>query len=683
MFPHPFLEGCGNPFSTSVKDLLLLPSSSLKHISAYWPIAMSETDLINNPVAILLIEDTPTDAELVQRLLKNNSVPLSIDWVQSLSEAIETLQHTEFDLILADLGLPDSDGTETVDLLKAVNEHVPIIALTGRSDEDVGLAAIRAGANEFIPKDTLSKPIISRAINYTIERCRLTKTLREANTRLEKSNKRLEQMYNMSQQFVDNVSHEFRTPLTVIREFAAIVRDGIDGPVTKEQSQRLSTLINRSDDLSRMVDDLLDTSRLEVGLLKAFRKTHDVSVVVKQVERMLRQRAAAKKIKIKINAIPKDTLIFCDEEKLRRTLINLIVNAIKFTPVEGNIEISVHTCQNDRLKITVSDSGQGIPEEELTRIFERFQQVECHHRMASCRGFGLGLSIARALASINLGSLEVASVEGEGSQFSVLVPFANLDSILSCYFDQRKSELGDTGEISIVEVTTGDFDACDEEDVLETVDDFLMTTLKTFDLVLLSEKNRWLIYTCCSESSLPESLSRIDQEWSKLKRNHFGTQLPDLRLDRKITTRLQGGREALTKFAGTAETESSVQSSATQVTQKRVLVVDDEMEVASALQSRLQASGYDVSTAHDGEAGVLAVTRTKPHAILLDVRMPKMDGLEALSQLKLNPATAATPVIILSASLHDKQQVLDCGASFFIQKPFQSSSILAALEAVM
>ena len=644
---------------------------------------MPENHLTIKPVSILLIEDTPTDAELIQRLLRNNPIPLSIEWVQSMTEAKEVLRNNDFDLILADLGLPDSSGIQTVDFLKAVNEHVPIIALTGQNLEEVGLAAIRAGANEFITKDSLSKPIISRAINYTIERCRLTKTLREANSNLEKSNKRLEQMYNMSQQFVDNVSHEFRTPLTVIREFAAIVRDGIDGPVTEAQSQRLSTLINRSDDLSRMVDDLLDTSRLEVGLLKAFRKTHDVSDIIGQVERMLRPRAAAKKIRIKVNAIPTETMIFCDDEKLRRTLINLIVNAIKFTPIDGNIEISVHTCQNDRLKITVSDSGQGIPAEELTRIFERFQQVECHHRMASCRGFGLGLSIARALASINLGSLEVASVEGEGSQFSVLVPFANLDSILQCYFDQRESELDDAGEISIVEVTTGEYDIEDEEDILETVDDFLMTTVKTFDLVLSSEKNRWLIYTCSSEINLPESLIQIDEEWSKLKRNHFGTQLPDLHLDRKITTRLQDGRETLAEFASTAATNSSAQSSATQVRQKRVLVVDDELEVAGALQSRLEASGYDVSTAHDGEAGLLAVKNTKPHAILLDVRMPKMDGLAALSELKLNPATASTPVIILSASLHDKQQVLDCGASFFIQKPFHSNSVLAALEAVL
>ena len=645
---------------------------------------MTPSETNNNPISILLIEDTPSDAELVKRLLKNNSILSSIQWAQSLNEAGKLIEQTQFDLILTDMGLPDSDGIETITQLREINNRVPIIALTGRDDDGIGLEAIRAGASDFIPKSTLSKTVISRAINYTLERYRLTKTLREANGQLEKNNERLAQMYKMSQQFVDNVSHEFRTPLTVIREFAAIVRDGIDGPVTSKQSDRLSTLISRSDDLARMVDDLLDTSRLEVGLLKAFRKEHDLSNIVNQVERMLRQRALAKKIKIKIEEIPADTIVFCDQEKLRRTLINLLVNAIKFTPVQGEIVISVEPAEQDRIRVTVSDSGPGIAAEELNRIFERFQQIESHHRMASCRGFGLGLSIARALASINLGSLEVASVEGEGSQFSVLVPVAEMDSILRCYLDQRASDLRESSEfaeISVIEVTTGEFSIEDEVDVLETVDDFLMTNVKTFDLVLQTDKNRWLIYTCDSELSLPEHLAQITAEWAKLKRNHFNAVLPELQFNNQVTTGLQGGRQTLMKFVGTRQIDSAAPVMEKQ--NKRVLVVDDELEVAGALKSRLQANGYEVSTAHDGEAGLAAVTETTPHAILLDIRMPKMDGLSVLGHLKSNPSTAATPVIVLSASLQDKQRVLDFGASYFIQKPFQSNSILSALDAVM
>ena len=639
--------------------------------------------MYEQPINILLIEDTPSDAALAKRLLNSISFVSSVEWAQSIAEAIDLIQQERFDLILTDLGLPDSNGIETVVRLREINNRLPLIALTGQDDDDLGMSVIRKGANDFIPKNMVSKPIILRAIIHTIERHRMTKNLKEANSRLESKNEHLAHMYNMSQQFVDNVSHEFRTPLTVIREFAAIVRDGIDGPVTEEQQTRLSTLIGRTDDLARMVDDLLDTSRLEAGLLKAIRQEHDLSEIVGRVVKMLGPRAKAKKIEIKIREIPAGTMVFCDEEKLRRTLINLIVNAIKFTPIQGHIEISAKMADKDRMIITVSDNGPGIAKEELNRIFERFEQVESHHRMASCRGFGLGLSIARALASLNLGSLQVASVEGAGSQFSVLVPVANMNSVLNCYFDQRAATQEGNGEISLIEITPASFKIEDESDVLETIDDFLKSSVKTFDLVLQTEKNHWLVYSCNSQASLPGFLNRIEEDWSKLKRNHYGAELPNLTIEEKITTHIQDGRNTLMQLARPITPSSNEPLISDQGKNRRVLVVDDELEVAGAIEARLKATGYEVTIAHDGEAGLSAVEQTKPHAILLDVRMPKLDGLAVLSRLKENPKTASTPVIVLSASLQDKQAVLDIGASYFIQKPFQSNSILAALDAAL
>jgi signal transduction histidine kinase len=99
---------------------------------------------------------------------------------------------------------------------------------------------------------------------------------------------------------------------------------------------------------------------------------------------MLRTRAQSKKINLVVENISPDLAVFCDEEKLRRVLINLLVNAIKFTPVEGHIAISAKIIDSNRVKVTVADDGPGIPADDLRRIFDRFQQVECHHRMASC-----------------------------------------------------------------------------------------------------------------------------------------------------------------------------------------------------------------------------------------------------------------------------------------------------------
>lgn len=619
----------------------------------------------------------------MQRMLRDRSMkPSSIQWVQSLTEANDALQQNQFDLIMTDLGLPDSTGVETVVLLRGLPHRLPIIALTGQDDEGLGLDAIRAGADDYIPKVMVSRPIISRAIEYSIERFRMAEEIMDANRLLESKNARLDQMYQMSQQFVDNVSHEFRTPLTVIREFAAIVRDGIDGPVTAKQQARLSTLIHRTDDLANMVDDLLDTSRLEAGLLKTCRQEHDLSEIIGQVEKMLQKRAKTKKISLQVRDILPGLAVYCDEEKLRRVLINLLVNAIKFTPVEGKVEISVARADKDRVSITVADNGPGIPDDDLKRIFERFQQVEAHHRMASCRGFGLGLSIARALASLNLGSLQVASEEGRGSEFSVIVPIARLDSVLSCYLDQRAATQEESGEISLIEVVPECLDFEEKDEGLETIDDFLRTSVKTFDLVLKTHDARWLVYTCNSSSSLTGFQKRIAKEWEQLRRNHYGAALPDLIQNIKMTVDVHDGRDELMNSLMAVEPHSA-EPSTNENGMRRILVVDDELEVVDAIESRLRADGFDVATAHDGLTGLKAARQMQPDAILLDVRMPQLDGLAVLRQLKSESATAATPVVVLSASLHDRQTALDGGANFFIQKPYRSKPLIEALDSAM
>ena len=637
-------------------------------------------------IHILLLEDTSSDAELIQRMLRGHaSLKVDVDWVQSMEAAIESLEFGQFDLIISDLGLPDSFGLETISSLRNCAQQTPIIALTSE-DACLGMEAIRTGANDYLQKDSVTGPIISRAVDHTLQRFEMTRELEEANKKLERKNVRLARMYKMSQQIVDNVSHEFRTPLTVIREFAAIVRDGIDGPVTAKQKGRLSTLITRTDDLALMVDDLLDSSQLESGLLKTCRKVTNLSEIVSQVETMLRPRAMTKKIELKVRDISTELRVFCDEEKLRRILINLIVNAIKFTPVEGTIEILVATADDNRVKITVSDNGHGIPKEDLNRIFNRFQQVRAHERMASCKGFGLGLSIARALASLNLGSLQVSSVEGEGSQFSVLVPVARVDAVLSCYLDQLQAASSDSSVISVVEVHAESLCPENADEVIETIDDFLRSSVTNFDLVLMMNDGRWLFYTSKSKKSLPRLFDRIRDDWTKHARNYSGTELPALSLESLDTIEIRNGRERLlqsTRFHESPILDLQSPSDMTQVNRKQVLVVDDELEVAGAIESRLEANGFDVSTVHDGLEGLEAARNSEHDAILLDIRMPKMDGLTVLDELKSDPKTKNTPVIILSASLQDQQIALDRGASFFVQKPFKSDAIMNALNSAI
>ena len=627
---------------------------------------------------ILLLEDSSSDAELIQIMLEDHDAfTANVHWVKCLSDASEAIALKSYSLIFSDLGLSDSQGTATISRLKSLAQQTPIIALTSEVS-NAGIDTIRAGAHDFIAKNQLSKPLVSRTVQYTIERSQMIAELFAANQHLAK-------MYEMSQQFVDNVSHEFRTPLTVIKEFASIVKDGIDGPVTDKQKTRLTTLITRTNDLALMVDDLLDTSRLESGLLKACRKQHNLKSIISHVEKMLQTRAEAKKINLTMVDVADDLTVFCDEEKLRRILINLIVNAIKFTPAQGKVEILAEVSGRDRIKITVSDNGHGISSEDLELIFQRFQQAGEQVRMASCKGFGLGLSIARSLASLNLGNLDVSSEAGVGSQFSITLPIARTDAILNCYFDQREAAPVGDGDVSVIKILPSSYSPEDKEEVAEAIDDFLQSSTKHFDLTLQVNDGDWLLIACVCEELLPALLTRLDDLWQQVHRNHYGAELPELIFERLETLKLKNNRERLTQLIiGSPDASNAAPQDKTAATlnRKRLLIIDDEVEIVSAMEARFTASGFNVVSTFDGQAGVEAALAIQPDAILMDIRMPKIDGLRALEILKSDLSTANTPVIILSASLTDKKLALDRGARFFIQKPFDSESISSALKSI-
>ena len=243
-------------------------------------------------IRVLLIDDDSVDAELTGRALRSVGDPrFEIERALSLADATEQLQYADYDVALLDLGLPDSPRGETLERFRSVcSADLPVIVLTGLEDDD---AAIRASiqAPDYLGKDSITPDLLSRSIRYAMQRQHLLDQLKSANTMLEQKNVRLAELYDLAQQFVENVSHEFRTPLTVIREFTSIIRDGLDGPVTPKQVEHLEKVLHRTDDLALMVDDMLDTSKLEAGLLGVRHRPCRVADLIDNVRGLLKGRA--------------------------------------------------------------------------------------------------------------------------------------------------------------------------------------------------------------------------------------------------------------------------------------------------------------------------------------------------------------------------------------------------------
>jgi signal transduction histidine kinase len=625
-------------------------------------------------IRVLLVDDDRGDAELTRRALTEIGNPcFAVESAAGLDEAIKRLSEQDFDVALLDLGLPDSQGTETLKRFRQVSrDDLPIIVLTGLVDEQTALEAVGSGAQDYITKDDIASNLLARSIRYALHRQHLLHQVKTTNELLEEKNRRLAQLYNTAQQFVENVSHEFRTPLTVIREFTSIIRDGIDGPVTAKQKDHLSKVLNRTDDLSLMVDDMLDISRLEAGLLGVWRRPCQTIDLVDNVAGLLKGRAALKRITLSTNVAPELPVLYCDEEKARRVIMNLAVNAIKFAPEGGKVDIWARLSTNGSdVEIGTSDNGPGISSDNVQVIFDRFRQVD-QALHSSTKGFGLGLNIAKELVALNLGQINVASSPGTGSTFWFSVPPHDNQILFNHYLTRLVSASSTRPEVSLFSVEAHS----SKSDAVPVVDEFLQRSVHANDLVMSCSNDRWVIAADCTEADQRRMAQRLISEWNDFVRNSPQVKIVPLQIEYRGTWSIDTDRDDLSAaFMELCGLKSGGQSPS-----RTVLVVDDDREVSSCLALRLNSAGFEVVSASDGAEGLEFARSARPDAIVLDVRMPKMDGLTMLKELRTDREIKQTPVVMLSASIRDQQDALQAGANYFVRKPYDAVDVLTAIE---
>lgn len=216
--------------------------------------------------------------------------------------------------------------------------------------------------------------------------------------------------------FVSSVSHELRTPLTSIKGYAAILLTGKLGEIPAEAKQRLDKINRHSDELGHIVNELLDISRIESGKVTMSLEPWDLREVINKTEDLLSGQLKEKKINLEILLQPKDFRVLIDQTQIGRVFINLIGNAMKFTPADGKISISAK--KNEGLiQVDVSDTGCGIPPEAKDSIFEEFFRVE-NSINQEVKGTGLGLALVKRIIEAHQGKIWVNSIMGKGTTFS-------------------------------------------------------------------------------------------------------------------------------------------------------------------------------------------------------------------------------------------------------------------------
>jgi signal transduction histidine kinase len=249
--------------------------------------------------------------------------------------------------------------------------------------------------------------------------------IRSSHEKLKKQAEKLEKSYNelkildeLKSEIISIVSHELRTPLTSIKGYVELILDGTMGPINESQKRGLEIANENIDRLKRLIENMLDLSRIERGELKMDISKVNLKDIVQNVIHSLKPLADGKNIKI-INKAENITANV-DKDKLTGVLTNLIENAIKFSPVNENVTVEAFK-ENNMVHITVKDNGPGIPKSELTKIFDRFYQVNSSAKRIKS-GSGLGLAICKSIVEAHGGKIWVESELGKESTFHILLP---------------------------------------------------------------------------------------------------------------------------------------------------------------------------------------------------------------------------------------------------------------------
>lgn len=335
------------------------------------------------------------------------------------AQALEAMQTQPCDLVLLDITMPEIDGYSTLQQLKSdeKSRHIPVVVLSAQDEWDSITQCIEMGAEDY-----LIRPFNPTLLNARIVSCLNKKLARDREIRLferlQQNYKRLQELEKLRDDLTHMIIHDLRTPLTSIMMGMQTLE--VMGEMNEDQREIMNIALSGGETLLGMINDLLDIVKMESGSLKLKCATLDIpeliASAVEQVASLLKEK------KLTLNQQINCVTAHGDENKLRRTLVNLLGNAIKFTPSGGTVTIDVRPDETKQfLRFSVSDTGEGIPAEWQTRIFEKFGQVESrkHGHKAST---GLGLTFCKLAVEAHGGTIGVESELEKGSTFYFTIP---------------------------------------------------------------------------------------------------------------------------------------------------------------------------------------------------------------------------------------------------------------------
>lgn len=348
-------------------------------------------------------------------------------------QAVEKLKSDSPDLILMDIKLKgELDGIQTAEQIRE-DHDLPVVYVSALTD-----AKTLDRAKQSMPYGYLVKPFNERTLSVTIETAlykhQMERKLRDHERLLEErvkeqtkeltiANGELARANRLKDEFMANMSHELRTPLNTILGMCEVLSQGVVGKLNPGQAKSVRVINESSQHLLSLINDVLDVSKIQAGKLELSIRPIGVQALCDACLRFVRQTAAKKRIRVNTRYDSAVHYVYADELRIKQILVNLLSNAVKFTLPEGDIGLEVRAHQDARrVEFLVWDTGIGMDEAERVRVFNPFEQVDSSLSRSN-NGTGLGLALVRKLVELHKGAIAVDSAKGEGSTFSVRLPW--------------------------------------------------------------------------------------------------------------------------------------------------------------------------------------------------------------------------------------------------------------------
>lgn len=558
-------------------------------------------------------------------------------------------------------------------------------AVLGRIAE----ALLRSRVDSPLEEVRLQNQELLRAMDQLRERqdelVRVNRELEDTNrgvlalyAELDEKATQLTRVNELKAQFLSQMSHEFRTPLNSILALSRLLLDRSDGELTGEQEKQVRFIRAGAEDLSGLVNDLLDLAKIEAGKTVVYPRHCTASGIFSGLRGMLKPMLVNQALNLVFEDADDVANLYTDDGKVSQILRNFLSNALKFTD-RGEIRVAASVVGDGKaVSFTVTDTGVGIAPEDQSRIFDEYVQVESSNR-GRARGTGLGLPISRKLAEMLGGSVGLVSRPGVGSTFSAVIPL-----------HYQEPDAAAMSEIDVPPDPTRHQVLVVEDDVATQAlyEKFLKSSgFQSLPAVSIRAA-RQMLERITPAAIVLDVLMPGEDTWdflAELKGAEATRSIPVIIasvLDEHDRGLALGAEDYCIKPVEKKWLLGKLKDIARGSPVEKVLIIDDEEVARYILKGHLAETKYAVLEASNGPDGLALARKARPDAIFLDLVMPGMSGVEVLHQLKADEATRQIPVIISTSKVleEDERRALQSDALAILSK--EAPSREAALMAV-